>query len=75
MIRAAGKRVSHADLEDLTELIGIRADLDEAIQAAVDGLREDGFTWKDIGAATGTTGQAATMKWGRRKGRWKAKPE
>lgn len=75
MVKAAGKRVSHADAEDLAELVGIRAELDEAIQIAVDGLRADGYTWRDIGEATGTTGQAATMKWGRRQGRWKAPVE
>jgi hypothetical protein len=65
VIKAAGRRVSLTDPEDLAKLITIRAELDEAIQAAVDGLRADGFTWKSIGEATGTTGQAANMKWGR----------
>jgi len=65
IIRAAGKRVSVADPEDLAKLIAIRNELETAIQAAVDGLRVDGFTWKTIGEATGTTGQAANMKWGR----------
>ena len=65
VIRAAGKRVSVADPEDLAKLIAIRNELEGAIQAAVDGLRSDGFTWKSIGEATGTTGQAANMKWGR----------
>jgi hypothetical protein len=75
MIKAAGKRVGHADAEDLAELIGIRDDLDTAIQTAVDGLRADGYTWAAIGEATGTSGQAATMKWGRQRGRWKPEPE
>lgn len=65
VVKAAGRRVSHADPEDLAELIAIRADLDDAIQAAVNGLRADGFTWESIGTATGTTRQAALMKWGR----------
>jgi hypothetical protein len=65
VIKAAGKRVSMADPEDLAKLIAIREELDQAIQAAVDGLREDGFTWRTIGEATGTTGQAANMKWGK----------
>ena len=64
VIRAAGRRVSMTDPEDLAKLIAIRGELDSAIQAAVDGLRADGFTWKSIGEATGTTGQAANMKWG-----------
>lgn len=66
IVRAAGRRVSEADPEDLRALIEIRHDLDEAIQLAVDGLRESGITWQSIGEATGTTRQAALMKWGRR---------
>jgi hypothetical protein len=65
MVRAAGTRVGRADPEDLAELIAIRIDLDAAIQRAVDGLREDGFTWQSIGDATGTSRQAALMKWRR----------
>jgi hypothetical protein len=65
IVAAAGKRVGDADAEDLAELISIRNDLDRAIQRAVDGLREDGYTWESIGQATGTTRQAALMKWGR----------
>ncbi|HSS12231.1 MAG TPA: hypothetical protein VLL25_20250 [Acidimicrobiales bacterium] len=63
MVKAAGTRVGHADPEDLAELIAIRTDLDTAIRRAVDGLRADGFTWQSIGDATGTTRQAALMKW------------
>jgi len=65
MVRDAGRRVGRADPEDLAELVAIRGDLDAAIRAAVDGLRADGFTWASIGEATGTTRQAALMKWGR----------
>jgi hypothetical protein len=65
MIRAAGARVARTDPDDLAELVAIRADLDAAIQAGVDGLRREGFTWQTIGEATGTTRQAALMKWGR----------
>ncbi len=66
MVRSAGKRVGRADVEDLAALIDIRTDLDQAIRAAVDGLREDGYTWQSIGEATGTTRQAALMKWGKK---------
>jgi hypothetical protein len=64
MIRGAGKRVGRADPEDLAELVRLQAELDEAIRAAVAGLRGDGFTWESLGSATGTTRQAALMKWG-----------
>lgn len=66
IITAAGERVSDADAQDLRALLELRDVLDEAIIAAVAGLRESGTTWEDIGAATGTTRQAAIMKWARR---------
>lgn len=70
MIRAAGKRVGHADPADLRLLAELRVDLDDALQTGVDGLRADGFTWASIGEAMGTTRQAALMRWGRGEGRW-----
>jgi hypothetical protein len=64
IVAAAGQRVSDGDPEDLAALISLRAALDDAIIDAVRGLRDAGTTWEDIGAATGTTRQAAIMKWG-----------
>jgi hypothetical protein len=63
MIRAAGRRVAWADPEDLSELIGLKFVLQEAIDEAVIGLRATGITWGSIGVATGTSRQAAIMKW------------
>jgi hypothetical protein len=63
MIRAAGRRVGRADPEDLGQLVALRFVLDQAIVDAVVGLRNDGITWESIGEATGTTRQAAIMKW------------
>jgi hypothetical protein len=47
----------------------LRTGLEVATQAAVDGLRASGYTWQSIGEATGTSRQAALMKWGRHEGR------
>jgi hypothetical protein len=66
IIAAAGERVSDADAEDLAALIRLREQLDDAIVAAVAGLRQSGTTWHDIGLATGTTRQAAIQKWAHR---------
>lgn len=66
MIRTAGRRVGHEDPEHLTELVSLSQTLDEAIVTAVAGLRHDGFTWESLGKATGTTRQAAIMKWAHR---------
>jgi len=64
IVRSTGKRVSAADVEQLQELIEVRRQLDSAIAVAVEGLRASGFTWDEIGNATGTSRQAAHQKWG-----------
>lgn len=68
IVRAAGRRASHADPADLAALMAIRADLDDAILDAVRGLRRCGFTWASIGEALGTTRQAAQLRWGSKLG-------
>ena len=66
MISAYGRRVADADIEDLTEMFELRDQLDSAIAAAVAGQRElHGRSWADIGAAAGTTRQAAQMRYGK----------
>lgn len=67
MVRAAGQKMRHADAEDLRALVGIRDELEAAIRNGIDGLREDGYSWKTIGEALGTTGQAAYMRYGKPK--------
>lgn len=64
MVLAVGRRVADEDPEQLAELITLRHVLDEAIIEAVAGQRANDITWEAIGAATGTTRQAALMKWG-----------
>lgn len=64
ILRAYSRRVAHADVEDLAELLAVRDAVDEAITRAVAGLREAGRSWGEIAAATGTTRQAAQQRWG-----------
>ena len=64
LIARAGERVADADIEQLTQLMELRRDLDDAILQAVGGLRDNYVTWQDIGSATGTTRKAAQMRWG-----------
>ncbi len=64
MIRAGGARLADSDPVDLVELLALAAALREAIDAAVQGMRASGATWAEIGAATGTSRQAAFQKWG-----------
>lgn len=66
MIRAGGRRVAESDEHELAALIGLHAELDLAIANAVAGQREGGKSWQDIALATGTTRQAAHLRWGRK---------
>ncbi|ASR84000.1 hypothetical protein SEA_SWENSON_20 [Arthrobacter phage Swenson] len=65
MIRAYGRRVGDADVEDLAVMLEVQRELDAAIQAAVDSQRKNhGRSWADIARATGTSRQAAQKKYG-----------
>jgi hypothetical protein len=63
MIRAAGRRVAVGDVEDLQPLVDLADVLEEAIVAAVGGLKSSGVSWRAIGQATGTSHVAAIQKW------------
>lgn len=63
-IRAAGRRVAVGDEVDLAEMLTLQAVLDEAIQAGVDGMRQQGHSWAYIAAGAGTSRQAAFQRWG-----------
>jgi uncharacterized protein with PIN domain len=68
MIRAHGKRVEFADVEDLADLIDLQRELDEVITKTIEQLRShQEFSWAAIARATGVTRQAAQQKWGRRR--------
>jgi hypothetical protein len=66
VIRAHARRIADGDVEGLAELVTLTADLDAAMQTAVDGLRGFGYSWSDIAARLGTTRQAAQQRWGTR---------
>lgn len=65
ILRAYAKRCEYADPEDLAELLTLRADVDAAIQTAVDGMIRHGASWADIARAAGTSRQAAHKRWSR----------
>ncbi|MDQ1206181.1 hypothetical protein [Microbacterium sp. SORGH_AS_0862] len=65
IIRRAGVRVANADEVELSILLAIRDDFDDAIQTAVDGMRDRHVPWRLIGEAAGITTQAAQQRWGR----------
>lgn len=63
IIRAHSRRVADGDVEALADLLGLSNELSEAIQSAVDGLRES-YSWAEIGGRVGMSRQAAQGRWG-----------
>jgi hypothetical protein len=66
LFRAAARRVADADEVELRELFELRAEFDQTIAQAIAGMRSRGVSWAYIAQATGTTRQAAQMRWGKR---------
>jgi hypothetical protein len=65
ILRAYARRVADGDVEALTLMLGLSAEIDTAISQAVHGLRGFGYSWADIGSRLGITRQAAQQRWGR----------
>jgi hypothetical protein len=64
VLRAYSRRVGDGDVEALTLMLGLSADIDDAIAQAVTGLRGFGYSWAEIGARLGIARQAAQQRWG-----------
>ncbi len=64
-IRAAGARVANADEPELTQLVALYADLDDAVVTAIRGMRARGCSWAYIARGLGVTRQAAQMRYGK----------
>jgi hypothetical protein len=64
ILRAYARRVADGDIEALTLMLGLSAEIDTAIGQAVTGLRASGYSWAEIGARLGITRQAAQQRWG-----------
>lgn len=63
-MRALAKRAANGEAEAIEWLIQLQAELDAATQLAVDNYRELGFSWAQVAQLTGTTRQAAQMRFG-----------
>ena len=66
VLRAYARRVADGDVEALTLMLGLSAEIDTAIAQAVTGLRQSGYSWAEIGSRLGITRQAAQQRWGAR---------
>jgi hypothetical protein len=64
VLRAYSRRVADGDIEALTLMLGLSAEIDTAISQAVTGLRAFGYSWAEIGSRLGVTRQAAQQRWG-----------
>lgn len=64
ILRAYARRISAGDVDALTDMTALVADIDNAIGQAVTGLRDTGYSWADIGLRLGVTRQAAQQRWG-----------
>lgn len=63
-IRGLTQRVgAEADIDSLPEMIALAGQLDEAIDAAVMGIRAAGYSWTDIARRLGISKQAAAKRW------------
>lgn len=73
MIRAHGRRVADADVEDLADLVALRDELEAAITfAVVESRKRHGRSWADIarglcghGKPDGVSRQAAQQRYGK----------
>lgn len=64
ILRAYGRRVGQADPTALRDLVAARAAVDSAMDEAVQGLRDAGFSWTEIGRELNVSKQAARQRWG-----------
>jgi len=64
ILRAYSRRVGNGDVEALNLLVGLADEIDAAMAEAVKGLRDQGYSWADIGSRLGISRQAAQQRWG-----------
>jgi hypothetical protein len=64
VLRAYSRRVASGDIEAITEMAPIVAEMDTAIRDAITGLRARGYNWADIAARLSITRQGAQQRWG-----------
>jgi len=63
ILAAYGRRVAAGDVEALAALVQLGAQVEDATRAAIIGLREQGYSWTDIGDRLGISRQAARQCW------------
>jgi hypothetical protein len=51
VLRAYARRISAGDIDALTDMTALAADVEKSIRQAVTGLRDYGYSWAEIGPA------------------------
>ena len=69
VLRGWARRVAAGDVDAIADMAAATRELDQAIRAAVSGLRGAGYSWAEIAARLGVTRQAAQQRWGGKGGR------
>jgi hypothetical protein len=64
VLRAYSRRIGQGDIDALADMADLAAEIDTALGQAVEGLRQRGYSWTDIGLRLGITRQAAQQRWG-----------
>jgi uncharacterized protein YgbK (DUF1537 family) len=64
ILRAYARRIAAGDIDALTLITDLSAEVDAAAAQAVTGLRGHGYSWAEIATRLGVTRQAAQQRWG-----------
>lgn len=64
IVKNGAKRVARADGEDLLYLVELQKLIDDGIEQAVKGLKEQGHSWGYIAKCLGLSRQYCHKKWG-----------
>lgn len=65
IIRAFARRAEEGDLDALVGLLELQEEVAKAITTAGKASHAHGYSWAEIAQATGTTRQAAAMRYGK----------
>jgi hypothetical protein len=62
ILHAHARRIARGDIDGLAALAALATDIDTALQHAVTGLHQQGYSWADIATRLGTSRQAAHQR-------------
>jgi hypothetical protein len=64
VLRAYSRRIAQGDIDALEDMRDLAAEINTSMGNAVTGLREQGYSWAEIGLRLHITRQAAQQRWG-----------